>query len=540
MPRKISDFTAIIIAIALMAVMAVIREVWFFPRPDMIPNPDSSWLIYAAQRMALGEKLYVNIMETNPPLILWISLLPVWLGKLLGVSAFTVFPLMVTALNLASIALCIGILRRNELLSIKPAFYIILLYIAFGFFLLSPAMYGQRELLFISLVLPYLLKSLDEEWELGRSLSGYLIIAMAAIGFAIKPFFLIVWIANELHKAIQQRRLMSLFSMGNWIIGIFQITYFAAIYNFTPEYINTVLPAVIATYFAYEASWYDIGKIIAVVVVIPLILVWLANPHNNFRKITGRIIIWMLACAGIIAIQRKDWLNHLYPMVFMAGLLIAIVLSYLCELWKELDLLIGRARFSALCISVVTFIATIYLDSKFWYYMLENPSVIHTQLVSEINKRAEGKNVYSLTYNLQSAFPAIALSKGVFRGSFHHLWPLSGIIIREQEEKVTHDVAKARQFFYDTLVHDFSGPNAPELVWVDENVNMEKIAGYDIEPENRDIIKMLSHDLRFAILWQNYEKVAEIEGETPDNKDLAKDEKPMKADRYALYSRIKK
>jgi len=539
MQRKISGSMAIIFAVAFMAIIALLREIWFFPKPDMIPNPDSSWLIYAAQRLADGEKLYVNMMETNPPLILWISLLPVWLAKTLGISPFTAFSFLVTFLNISSLALCCKVMRRNTLLSAKPFLPAILLYIAFGFFLLSPAVYGQRELLFVSLVLPYLFKSLLEGERLEKRYD-YLIIAMAAVGFAIKPFFLLLWGLNELHKAIQQRSIMSLFSLDNWIIGIFQIVYFAAIYNLTPEYLNTILPALLATYFAYEMAWYNVGKIIVILATMPLILVWLADPHNDYRKLIARVTIWMAACAALIVLQRKDWLNQIYPLAFMAGLLIVIVLCYLLELWKELELHIGRARFSALCISVVTLLSAVYLDGKFWYFMLEKPSVLHNRLITEINKHADGKNVYPISYNLQTGFPAIALSKGVFHGSFHHLWPLSGIIIREQEEHVTPDVAKARQFFYDTLVHDFSGPNPPDFVWVDENVNVERIAGHDIDMENRDLIKVLSRDVRFAILWQNYEQVGEVVGEEPDNKDLASDEKPMKADRYALYSRIKK
>ncbi|MEQ1790304.1 MAG: hypothetical protein ABL857_07665, partial [Rickettsiales bacterium] len=258
----------------------------------------------------------------------------------------------------------------------------------------------------------------------------------------------------------------------------------------------------------------------------------------EYRSIIARITIWMLACAAFMVLQRKDWLNHIYPMVFMAGFVIVMVALYLVGIWKELELLIGFRRFTALCIAGVVLMAAIYVDGKFWYFAYNNPSVIHTKLLAEIDKRAAGKYIYPLAFNMQTGFPAIALSKAVFRGSFQQLWPMSGIIIREQQYVKTPDIVEARRFFYDTLVHDFSD-YPPELVWVDENVNLEKISDYDIEPENRNIIAVLSRDVRFAILWQNYEKVAEIEGEKPDNSDLAEGEKPLKTERYSLYTRIK-
>jgi hypothetical protein len=100
MQRKIEGSTPLIIAIGLMIVLALLREIAFFPIPDMIPNPDSSWLIYAAGRMVEGQMPYIDFMETNPPLILWISMLPVLLGKIFSLSPFTVFPLLVTLLNI--------------------------------------------------------------------------------------------------------------------------------------------------------------------------------------------------------------------------------------------------------------------------------------------------------------------------------------------------------------------------------------------------------------------------------------------------------
>ena len=538
MLRKLSGNTALILAIGAMIILALLREIAFFPIPDMIPNPDSSWLIYAAQRMADGEKLYVDFMETNPPLILWISLLPVWAGRFLDISPFTAFPLLVTFLNIASMYLVAKIMRGHNLLGAKPVFQSVLLYIAFGFFLLSPAVYGQRELLFISLVLPYLVKSLVETRRRKNSALDFIIIAMAAIGFAIKPFFLLLWGLNELHKAIQERNILSIFALRNWLIGLAQIVYFAAIYFLTPEYFSNIVPAVLTTYFAYEALWSSILKTIAAVSGVALILVWMAAPHGDYRKIIARMVVWMFACAMFMVLQRKDWLNHLYPMVFMAGFVVVMVSLYVCELWEELGLLVGRMRFAALCSSIAFLLAGMYIDGKFWYFIYKHPSDIHTKLLAEIDKHADGKYVYSLAFNMQSAFPVIALSKGVFRGSFYQLWPMSGLIIREQQGVRNEAITEVRQFFYDNLVHDFS-TYPPELVWVDENVNLEKIADYDIEPENRDIIKVLSRDVRFFVLWQNYKKIGEIEGEKPEKEELADGEKEMKPERYSLYTRIK-
>lgn len=529
----------LLFAIAVMIILTLVREVAFFPILDMLPNPDSSWLLHAAQRVADGQRLYVDIMETNPPLIVWLNLLPVWVAGLFGISPFLVFPFLVTLLNIGSLWLVAGEMRKNKLLSEKVVFQVVLLYIAFGFFMLSPAIYGQRELLFISLVLPYLIESLDEDEGVKKlSVRRLIVIIMAAVGFAIKPFFMLLWGVNELHLAVNRRKFNSIFSLTNWLIGLSQLVYFAMIYYFTPEYITAIIPTVLSTYFTYETTWFVIGKMISIVAGTAVFLVLLARPHGDYKKFVGRILVWMLACTALMLLQRKEWLNHLYPMVFMAGFVVVIVWLYFAYLWHELGLLIGHLRFTLFCVSTALLLVCGYIDAQFWYSIYQ-PSVIHGKLLTEINNRATGKYVYPLAFNMQSGFPVIALSKGVFRGSFQQLWPMSGLIIREQQGVSSPEIIKARQFFYDTLVHDFYN-HPPELVWVDENVNLEKIADYDIEPENRNIIAVLSRDVRFAILWQNYEKVGEVEGSLPEEKENIKDEKALKPERYSLYTWIKK
>ncbi len=539
MLRNINATFALALSVGVMAVLALLREVYFFPKMDMIPNPDSSWLIYAAGRMADGQKLYGDVLETNPPLILWISLLPVYVGRFLNIQPLLVFPFLVTLLNIISIYLSANILRKQNFLGGKLVFHAVVFYIAFGFFLLSPAVYGQRELLFVSLILPYLLKSLDEDGIQRKSIMNIGIIAMAAVGFAIKPFFLLLWGMNELYIAFGQRKFTSVFAWHNWVIGMVQLVYFAAIYNFYPEYTKTIVPLVLATYFTYESVWSSIAKFIAVVCGLVFTLFFVAKPHADFRNTTLRIIVWMLSCAGFMVLQRKEWLNHLYPLVFMAGLAVVMILLCMVEIWEDIGLEIGHRRFIALCGSVAIIAGCIWVDAKFWYFIYNHPSVIHGKLLEEINKRADGKYVYPLAFNMQSGFPVIALSKGVFRGSFYQLWPMAGLIIREQENVKTPEITKASQFFYDTLVHDFS-TYPPELVWVDENVNLAKIKDYAIEPENRDIIKVLSRDVRFAVLWQNYEKIGEVEGGPIAEEDIVKGEPIPKPERYTLYARIKK
>lgn len=538
MLRKMSSAIMLPLAIILMVAFALFREVISFPIPDLIPNPDGAWLLYAAQRLADGQKLYVDILETNPPLIVWLNLLPVYIGGWLNISPFLVFPCLVTLLNITSLALVAGIMRRHKIFAAKPALQIILLYISFAFFLLSPALYGQRELLFIALVLPYLFFSLSSSLIPNRS--SLIIVVMAAIGFAIKPFFLLLWGMNELAVAIERRSVRSIFAWHNWVIGLVQLVYIAAIYFITPEYISEIIPALQVVYFTFNSPWKLILLYISVVVGITLFLLILAKIRGDYLRLVIRVLVWLTACTGLIILQRKEWINHLYPMVFMAGLALSVTMIYLINEWKILRLDIGHRKFIALCSVIAVLLLSAYVDGVFTYNMFVKPSKLSQKLMVEIENKASGKYVYPFVNSIQPSFPAIALSNGIFRGGFHHLWPMTGLIIREQEGDNTPEFVRVRSWFMDKIVHDFAD-HPPELVWVDDNINMEKIAGYDIEPQNRDIIKVLSRDVRFAVLWRNYEKYKDIESESyPDEeKNKTEEEKLKKPERYSLYIRKK-
>lgn len=526
----ISNSLLLGIIIGLMAALALFRELYFFPRLDISPNTDNSWLIYAASRLADGQKLYTDILETNPPLAVWLNLLPVWMGRIFSISPLLVFPVLVTALNLVSLWLAAKIMRFSAANHI--IFYSLLLYTACGFFLFSSIVYGERELLFIAMVLPCLVKSLlgkEEQWQFynNHKILDLLVIILAAVGFAIKPFFLILWGLNELHKAISSRSFITIFSRDNWLIGIFQLIYFSAIYFFTPEYFKIIVPVILSTYFTFEVPWQQITAIIGYITAPPLVLILMARPDGYFRKIIMRAVTWMFACAMLIVLQRKEWPNHIYPMAFMAGLILVMLVIYLLKLPREKN--ISSIRFSALCLGVFIIAAASCLNAKFWFFIHERPSVIHTKLLEEIDKRASGKYVYPLAFNMQSGFPVIAWSHGIFHGGFSQLWPLPGILTREQQHRLTPDIVSARQFFYDSLVKDFSD-YPPELVWVENNISWEKVIGtadYDDRLKNRSLTDVLTRDARFAALWQGYKKIGNVEGESG-------------AESYSLYERIKK
>ena len=77
--------------------MAVLGIVLF----TMLRSPlkdDVAWLLYVARRWMAGRELYVDVVEINPPLIVWISAIPMWLASVLRIDAqYTAIPFFVVA-----------------------------------------------------------------------------------------------------------------------------------------------------------------------------------------------------------------------------------------------------------------------------------------------------------------------------------------------------------------------------------------------------------------------------------------------------------
>src|SRR5262249_1902721 len=118
-------------------------------------NHDVAWILHSAGRVLAGERLYVDLVEGNPPLIVWLHFAPIWLARAAGTSEILAVRILVLLVIAGSLMLTGRTLRR--IAPDRPAGRLLVLGVAF-FVLLPMAGYdfGQREHLLFVMVLPYL------------------------------------------------------------------------------------------------------------------------------------------------------------------------------------------------------------------------------------------------------------------------------------------------------------------------------------------------------------------------------------------------
>src|SRR5580698_2928796 len=123
---------------------------------------DIAWLLYVARRWMAGRTLYVDVVEVNPPLIVWISAIPLEIARWLDVGPqFVAKPVFVAAV-LACAWWAASLLRMQGNLFAErlPVFAAI----GSALLILPGADLGQREHLLVAAFLPYLVlfaRSLD-------------------------------------------------------------------------------------------------------------------------------------------------------------------------------------------------------------------------------------------------------------------------------------------------------------------------------------------------------------------------------------------
>jgi hypothetical protein len=221
------------------------------------------WCLYVAERMTHGVRLYgPQLLESNPPLVMWMLLGPAFVARLLPIPISVVFKLCVVALAATSALGCRALLRRLHPRISRGALWAC----AFAFLAVCGAMpardFGQREHLLVLLTLPYLLAvamaaqipgtEATSDTRLSRipTAAAVAIGIAAGLGLSLKPHHLFVPLAVEAAVAVRRGRLRTLLRPEPVALLATCLAYLAAIRLFTPEYLTTIVPILRDTYWA--------------------------------------------------------------------------------------------------------------------------------------------------------------------------------------------------------------------------------------------------------------------------------------------------
>lgn len=290
----------------------------------LIPiDADISWLITVSERVLQGQRLYVDVVEVNPPASVWLYLPFVALAKLLHLRAEAV--IVAACIGGALLSLW-GTLRLSSRLPQPPSPVALTASLGFVTLLLPGGLFAQREHVALLIALP-VITAIVLLGDRGRLPGRTAVLAGLGAGLimVIKPHFALALLLPAIGATRKLRSpapflLPALAALG--VLGLYAL----AVLLFEPTFLS-LLPMLAATYLPMGPPWFH--YLLSSLLIVPAALIagvvlLQARPGN------GLVVGWLLggvgfALAGLL--QWKNYANHAFPGVALclAGLLLLLI-----------------------------------------------------------------------------------------------------------------------------------------------------------------------------------------------------------------------
>ncbi len=307
----------------LLNLLAVFVGAWLLQNLFLL-NSDVSWLIHASQQMLRGGTYAGAFLETNPPLILYLYLPVVLLKEFTQLNV--VIALRIYVFTLSATSLWLGSLYLKKLFSTRQDISALLLTCLSVIYLILPLSdFGQREHLTVLLITPYLFLITARLKNIDVRLTG-LIGTLAGLGYCLKPFFLVIFVMNEIYIWRRKRTIQACIRTETAAVILTSWLYLMVIYYLHQDYLTVILPLIAPSYYTlYTQTLSHMLYQPASVFTYCTILFYLMHRKIMDSDLSSVLLISMLGFWLIYISQRTDWYYHELPSLSYA----LLIMSYL-------------------------------------------------------------------------------------------------------------------------------------------------------------------------------------------------------------------
>ncbi|MEO7275144.1 MAG: hypothetical protein ABIX28_23150 [Vicinamibacterales bacterium] len=520
-------------------------------------NTDTAWFLVAARRVLGGERLYVDLMETNPPLIVWLWMGPAWLGAFTRLSDQRVAGVVVAATIAGCSLLALSMLGRDT-----SRVWRIWLLASWLAALVGLCLWdvGQREQFAAMLTLPYACLAArrmtgERASHDGGRPSILLTGVLAGVGFALKPFFLGALVSIELVVFAVTGWRRTLTRVELWAVLAIHAIYAALIVVVTPEYLRDITPAVLATYGAYGngVEWVLRSKrawLPALLAVVALGSSWLAvrgagpasdrntGPANatatavrrsghpsGSRGLLGAMTMaaaltrvmstatlgWLI---GFVA-QGKGWRYHLIQVMVFGTAALAAAAAQLWSLGPVLWRRSARTRVLVLVAGALLLLAAVpaglaarrvvQAEWRAWWAAESSTE----RLAAVVSQLAPGDPIYVLSTSMAPAFPVVNLAGAQWPYRYHFLWPLPGLYAGPTGTPIPYrapaEQGPLEREFFERVLGDLERV-PPRLLIVDRQRDQQGMA----YGRPFDFLRYFSASPRFVEVFSHYRRAGAV------------------------------
>jgi hypothetical protein len=273
-------------------------------------NTDVSWEITLSEKVLDGQRLYVDLIELNPPASTFLYLPAVALARALGLAPEIVVDALVLTGALLSLAIAGDIVRRYRLLDDRQSATAAALTLA-ALTILPAQTFGEREHIALIAVLPAL-AFLIARADGATPLLWHCLVAGAGAGvtICIKPHFVLAVV------------------MENWIAAAIAVAYGISIVVFYPTFLTDVMPLVADVYLPVRLSLVQSLLDTAVVLwAAAVLMILLMRRGTGFHPAFAVMLTASAGFAAAYVVQGKGWPYQSYPMLALALIALGLAIA---------------------------------------------------------------------------------------------------------------------------------------------------------------------------------------------------------------------
>lgn len=499
-------------------IAALIVVVTLAAQLSMPLNVDAQWILTAADRVLGGQRLYRDILEINPPLIVWLQLPIVWLAHLTGVAADVLLRLVMVLAALAAATASSTIIGRDsrggagrDTVWSFPVMVGVLL-------LLPGGAFGQREQMITMLLLPYLATQANRlDHRPVRPRAAICAGVAAGLAVALKPHYVLVWLlVSGYRSAAALPRRFSLQPEDLSVICT-GAAYILVVALAAPDFF-ALAQTYGAAYLAYTTMTrlQILGESAAIIWLVIAIVVWRVRRSGSDRGAGAVLALAGVGAAAAAIWQGKGWTYHFLPAVSFAVLLGALALRAVPSGAQRGGQ--AAARTAAAALLLVSWVPL--MQSVLWQLTRgeagpsPQASMEQRELEAAVGGQGGARSILVLSSDMTAAQPWVASSGLVSRNSFPCLWvPATAYHTRWNGvprvlPRRPAEMTGAERAAFGTVVSDFT-VHPPDLLVIESRAKNERFTGY---PGGFDHLAYYGADPRFAACLRQYRQVAALSG----------------------------
>jgi hypothetical protein len=473
---------------------------------------DTGFLLDEAARALAGARPYVDLVDVNPPLILVLNIAAVLFARRFGLSEILAYTLGCTILLFAMLLLAGWLLRRllPEELVFRRA---IMLILAFALFNLAGQDFGEREHLLLALIVPYLLVAAAR--AVGREVAAaeaLLVGLLAAGAFAIKPHFVLLWLAVEGYLRLTRRVSWGTLLPETATIAVALALYVGGIIVWAPGYLHLVrLLARPYTRFLYVPFWQLLVTGPGALLTLFALLAFTAlRRHARHPEIPGVFALGAAVCLVAGAAQQKEFSYHFYPSFALATLVLGTIV------WDRRESLrnwVG-SLYRVIAVSVLATVVVVVCARNAASTMRSPRDPEQEQmerLLPVVRARAAGEGVYVMSYNISSAYPMINYAGAHSASRFPQLWILPAAYMEQLQGggplryHAPGEMSPSERYLNQAVFEDLRDQR-PKLLVILQHARDLPMNGF----RRLDYVGYFSRDPRIASLLERYQRVADL------------------------------